>query len=309
MIPTTILEFHAVSDYPFDLGQAPGSSIRGALYGALNRMYENNEPIYSRNDMDRNLITWLLRLEDEQTSGGKDVPRPIAVRPPLDIDNKQSEMSFALSFYGKARETIHPVLTAVWSGMGGLGIGKRRQTFQVDSITTVDPLTGQHNLLLDDAGNQIGELPAPPSAETYQRLATLLNAEQLNVEFLTPTRIVHHDQLCHTPIFRAWFQRLLERVRTISEVYTDEPLWIPFRDLLTIADNVSLVSDQTRWHEAWSGSRRDGMVKPVSGFVGQVQYAGDFRQLLPYLLLGQALQVGKNTIKGCGWYRIHYDWR
>jgi len=50
------------------------------------------------------------------------------------------------------------------------------------------------------------------------------------------------------------------------------------------------------------------MVKPLGGFVGTVHYEGDLSQLLPFILLGQSLQVGKNTMKGCGWYEITFQW-
>ena len=72
---------------------------------------------------------------------------------------------------------------------------------------------------------------------------------------------------------------------------------------------IEIVSDETCWFEAWSGSRRDGRMKPLGGFVGKVQYRGDFSTMLPYILLGQTLQVGKNTVKGCGWYDIQYQWQ
>ena len=32
--------------------------------------------------------------------------------------------------------------------------------------------------------------------------------------------------------------------------------------------------------------------------------APDHRQLLPWLLWGQVTQVGKNTVKGNGWYEV-----
>ena len=72
---------------------------------------------------------------------------------------------------------------------------------------------------------------------------------------------------------------------------------------------IAIVEDKTCWVEMWSGSRRDGKMRPTSGFVGTVRYRGDVSQLLPWIILGQALQVGKNTVKGCGWYRLVYDWK
>ena len=74
-------------------------------------------------------------------------------------------------------------------------------------------------------------------------------------------------------------------------------------------DGMVVGPETADWVEAWSASRRDRMMRPTSGFVGSIEYSGLFADLLPYLILGQALQVGKNTIKGCGWYQLHYIWR
>jgi len=307
MIPVTVLQIDVQGKSPFNLGRAPGSSIRGALYAALRVMYDTEYKVTSRDDIDFDKVGWLLRLEDEETSGGKDVPRPIAIRPPLTIPRHSSQFSFGLSFYGKAQASIHAVMSAVVQSMGTLGIGRGRQTFEVTGISWIDPLTGQATPLLQ--GQSIKPIPNSPSDKSYERLADMLQSDRLTVNFMTPTRIIQKKKLSHQPIFRHWFQRLVERIRTISEIYTENPVWIPFREVLTQADTIKLTEDDTQWYEAWSGSRRDGMVKPVSGFVGQATYEGDLSQLLPYILLGQALQVGKNTIKGCGWYQVQYHWQ
>lgn len=305
MIPITMLIFTIVTEGEFDLGRAPGSSLRGALYGALATMYDTQQPNQDRHDVSSNPVGWLLRLEDEAVSGGRNVPRPIAVRPPL--ETRTSAITFGLSFYGRAHQTIPLVISAI-PLMGKLGIGRRRQPFALRSIDYVDAITGQTTRLLDDQQTEYS-LPQPPDTAIYERMAAMMHPEKLTVTFRTPTRIVNKSQLVHQPLFRPWFNRLIERIRNISEVYTDNPVWVPFRDLLPIADAINIVDDQTHWYEAWSGSRRDGMVKPASGFVGRVVYQGDVAALLPYLVLGQALQVGKNTVKGCGWYQMHYHWR
>src|SRR5690606_6507391 len=116
---------------------------------------------------------------------------------------------------------------------------------------TVDPLLRQQTPLIDSTGVAVGELPQPPNSAVYQRLSEMLAVDELTVRFLTPTRIVDDNHLSHRPRFRAWFQRLLERVRVISELYCD-PVWIPFRDLLAIADSIGILEDGTRWQENWS---------------------------------------------------------
>jgi hypothetical protein len=306
MIPLTLLDVHVSAPYQLDFGANPGSSIRGALYEALRAMYDTGVAVRSRDEAEENPVAWLLRLEDENTSGGKDVPRPIAIRPPLTPPAQQ--MVFGLSLYGMGQAHINLVLSAL-SAMQTVGVGRGRQSFKLEWIDTVDPLTYQPLPLLDGGGQMLGQLRPAPSSDAYQGLAAMLRPDSVTVQFLTPTRIVQDGHLCHAPVFKPWFQRLLERIRTISEVYTDDPVWIPFADLLADAEHIEMAQNGTRWVEAWSGSRRDGKMRPTSGFAGAVRYTGDLSRLLPWLILGQALQVGKNTVKGCGWYRLTYEWR
>lgn len=301
MIPVTLLEFHLHAAGGLDLGANPGSSLRGALYQTLRAMYDTGAAVRSRDDAESNPVAWLLRLEDEGTSGGKDVPRPIAVRPPPAESGER--LSFGISFYGRGRDHVPLILSAV-GAMQGLGVGRGRGRFTLLGVDALDPLTFAPTPIIDGLGRQLGDLPDPPGPETYSAYAARLDTSRLAVRFVTPTRILQNGQLCHRPVFRPWFQRLLERARQIGELYTDNPPWIAFQDLLRAADGVEIEQDTTRWLEMKSGSRRDGTLKPTSGFVGQVSYRGELAPLLPWVLLGQALQVGKNTIKGCGWYQI-----
>jgi CRISPR-associated endoribonuclease Cas6 len=307
MIPLLLLDFtlEAEDGAPLDLGANPGASLRGALYEALAAMYDTGEPVHSRHDADTNPVAWLLRLEDDEKTGGKDAPRPLALRPPPTLNAVQH--TFTIALYGRGCD-LTPMILSAADAMGGVGIGRGRQKTWLVAVNLRDPLTGQLTPLIDRQGKQIATLPLPTSPEVYTRFAALLASDSLTVRFITPTRIVAKGELCRQPTLRPWTQRLLERIRTMSELYAD-PVWIPFNDLLTAADHVVLVKDETRWQELWSHSRMDGMYKPLSGFVGTAHYSGDVSALLPYLLVGQALQVGKNTIKGCGWYEIAYHWR
>lgn len=306
MIPIVSLEVDIQADYDIDLGANPGSSVRGALYQALRTMYDNYEPVTSRHESEINPVAWLLRMEDEQASGGRDVPRPLAIRPPL--KNPAKTMTIGLAVYGQAHRYINMILSAL-QAMQQIGMGRGRHPFSITAIRTLDPLSRQETLICNDQGQIINHLPEVATASAYENFAAILNPNQLTLSFHTPTRIIQKKALVHKPLFKPIMQRLLERIYTISEVYTDKPLNFRFSDLLDDASTVHIVDDQTRWLESWSGSRYDGMMKPTSGFVGDVTYAGNLQHLLPYLLIGQSLQVGKNTIKGCGWYTVRYDWR
>lgn len=56
--------------------------------------------------------------------------------------------------------------------------------------------------------------------------------------------------------------------------------------------------------EGASGSRRRGNATEIGGTLGHVTWQGNLTPLLPWLYWGQSLHVGKDAVKGDGWYRI-----
>jgi hypothetical protein len=143
---------------------------------------------------------------------------------------------------------------------------------------------------------------------------------QLTIRFKTPTRIIQQKQLVKEPRFSPLFHRLLGRLAALcrefgpvgQETTAQAPggngeagSQIPFpkEELLSLADRVELVADQTTWQEVWSYSGRQGKKVPISGLVGQATYQAEletWQRLLPFLLWGSVTHVGKNTVKGEG---------
>ncbi|MBZ0300009.1 MAG: CRISPR system precrRNA processing endoribonuclease RAMP protein Cas6 [Anaerolineae bacterium] len=300
MIPLTLLRFRISAERPIYFGDNPGSKIRGALYEALRRVYDTGQAVYARTDYEANPVAWLLRLEERATSGGKDVPRPIAIRPPLVTSS--AACSFGITFFGSGRRCIPLVISAVHA-LQTMGIGRNRQSFRLEGVDSLDPLTGRALPLLDSAGKVLNSLPDPPTQADVQARAAGFGQE-LTLHFLTPTQIVVAGHLLSEPAFLPIFQRLIERIRLLSENYLPKPIWVDADPLLSHARIVTVVRQHLRWHTAWSHSRRTRKRLPITGFVGSVTYNMVDPTLISWLLVGQSTQVGQNTIKGCGWYRI-----
>jgi hypothetical protein len=147
---------------------------------------------------------------------------------------------------------------------------------------------------------------------------------ELSLHFQTPLRIIEHNRLLKAPHFSPIFHRLLERLLALSREFSpvnEPPAVAPGAEginegradadpepasqaaLLALADTVELVTDQTRWQEVWSYSARQGKQTPIGGLVGLATYRAPRRiwqALLPYLLWGAIIHVGKNAVKGDG---------
>jgi hypothetical protein len=67
---------------------------------------------------------------------------------------------------------------------------------------------------------------------------------------------------------------------------------------------IRLAENDAEWVDVWSGSKRTGRLTPTGGFVGRAVWRGGLGPYLPLLRCGEVVHVGKNAVKGDGWYRI-----
>lgn len=103
--------------------------------------------------------------------------------------------------------------------------------------------------------------------------------------------------------------RLIERCQMLELHYTPDPTeTVAWRELhlhlQERAKAVKLTDNATRWVHVMSGSRRSDSMKPVSGLIGRAGYAGDLSEMRYWLAWGSVLHIGKNVVKGNGWYEI-----
>jgi hypothetical protein len=181
--------------------------------------------------------------------------------------------------------------------------GWRRGTFSLREVWAENPLTGERQQVMA-GGDPLVRVPDVPITHE-QILESVLNqaqGDQLTLRFLTPTRLVDQGRLVQRPLFRVVVQRLFERLSALARAYCDTPLELDFQDLLQRAERVQLIEDGTRWVEWESYSTRRHASTPNSGFLGAATYRGELAPFLPWLLWGQFTHVGKDAVKGNGWY-------
>jgi CRISPR-associated endoribonuclease Cas6 len=75
-------------------------------------------------------------------------------------------------------------------------------------------------------------------------------------------------------------------------------------DWLDLADSIRCRHDQTSWLELKSYSNRQKRSTPIGGLVGSATFEGNLMPFLDLLVLGELIHVGKNVVKGDGWYKI-----
>jgi len=293
-------------------GPQPGSALRGALYNALSRQYcPDQDAAHLPGHRSACPVCRLLAAEDPDGQRGHDLPRPLTIEPPtadLCVESGQG-WQFGLSLIGQGATETFPHLIRAVQAMGQEGVGHGRGRFELVGVEACNPLSREQVSLLD--GRRV-ELPAiPVTADQVKAAASALPGDRLALRLITPLRIGEDKRLCRQPALAIFIRRLLERCQAIATHYGSDPAAqdrAPWRELsLRLSETAAsarLSTDQTRWLDIQSGSWRTGQATPIGGLVGTAVWEGNLQEMLPWVTWGQSLHVGKDTVKGNGWYAI-----
>lgn len=295
----------------------PGAALRGALYEALSRNFcsetfdltNGNAP----HDRENCPVCWLLAREVSDAGRGHNIPRPLTLQPPVNSVHIRagSTLIFGVALIGKAQNMLPYIARAVQK-MGDIGVGRGRGRFKLEAIDEVHPLLDAERMLMDKRVVRRPTLQITPSV--VEDVARTLPSNAVTLEILTPMRLSADERIVHQITPRVFMHRLIERCQSLSEQYAEVPPdqtpisrfdWIAAQtELLGIADGIHVGYDDTTWVEAFSRSRRTQQISPIGGMVGRMRWEGNVTALIPWLLWGTSLHVGKNAVKGSGYYRI-----
>ncbi|MCP4545342.1 MAG: CRISPR system precrRNA processing endoribonuclease RAMP protein Cas6 [bacterium] len=338
------LRFVTTVQTTIELNEHQGSAIRGALFHALrNRFCGNRDapgcaacPLVATCP-----VATLVSTLRPGSTRGRDVPRPYTIQPPIGrgekgrIENGEWRMmeggrvvfryqpgerfEFGLTLYAQALQ-LFPYVVLAAKTFEHEGIGRRMQrddgrwrrgVLTIQEVWAENPLTGeQHPVMTRD--DQMVRVPDAPVTHVqvcqYAGEFITHHASRITLRFLTPARIIERGRLVKPAQFRfqPLFQRLMERLEALSRDFSDTPLH--FEDpkaLIEAAGRVRLVENHLTWEELRSYSTRRRKESPTSGLLGRVTLeAEDWSPFLVWLAWGQFVHVGKNAVKGNGWYGV-----
>jgi len=233
-------------------------------------------------------------------------------QPPLDTLAPEQLFQFTITLFGDGFRFL-PYFVLAASAMGDTGVGPGRGKFEIISIYALNPLTGASHAVLEEGEKVVKPKALPVSwHEVQASVRDYPNEGDVRVRFLSPTRLIDSNSLVKAPDFGIFFRRLLERVDELSKQHNGGERRPPeeVSELNQLADQVRLIEQSTQWIELWGPSGRTGRSTPMGGFVGFVVYRSKhWDKLLPWLLLGQGVQVGKLTAKGNGVFQVDLSGR
>jgi len=311
----THLRFQARACTPVRLGQYQGAErLRDALAQVMLRAVCPETRRTEKPSPEHAAVCPACGLLASQTD-------PVAVRrvyslagpqPPLDVLAPNQPFQFTITLFGDGFRFL-PYFVLAASTMGDTGVGPGRGKFEIVSIQAVNPLTGTSHAILKAGEKVVRPQALPVGWDEAQAVAKHYpNEGDVRVRFLSPTRLIDSDHTAKAPDFAIFFRRLLKRIDDLSQQHSGGKQRPPeeVAELHTLADQVRLVEQSTEWIEFWGPSGRTGRSTPMGGLVGFAVYRSKhWDQLLPWLLLGQGVQVGKLTAKGNGVFQVDLSGR
>lgn len=130
----------------------------------------------------------------------------------------------------------------------------------------------------------------------------------VTLRFLSPLRILSQGRVMGSFEVETFFLRLLERLDALATFYGREDGQVVessrFRTLASDVAAISVSHEDIRRERVRTKTGAHDDPLWLDGIVGEVTLAGIPPSLWLALRLGEALQVGKDTIKGCGRYRL-----
>ncbi|HEU5200347.1 MAG TPA: CRISPR system precrRNA processing endoribonuclease RAMP protein Cas6 [Ktedonobacterales bacterium] len=316
-----------------ELEQHPGSALRGSLFQALLKRFCVNQdaPECASCPLVQTCpVSALVAPLRDEFPRGRDVPRPFVVRPPLitasglettglRLESGQ-QVTFGLTLFGKAGKLFpYVVLAAQMMEQNGLGRPLRehrwrRGRFALERIEAVHPFTGAQATLFERSKPQVRAPELAITAEDVAARAAALSPERISLHFLTPTRLTEHGALVHQPEPGALVRRLAERLDMLEHAYAPVLAQQPTAEMPRVAGrwravaeaaDLQMTGSDTRWVDTKSYSSRQQRALPIGGFVGTLAFTGALTPTLRELLVwGEVVHVGKNCVKGDGWYQI-----
>lgn len=311
------LVFTATALTPVVLGPQSGSAVRGAIAGALWGRFCVNKtapacttcPLLAMCPVG----ALLSPMRDEEQKGSDQHPRPYVTRPPrhsTGVYAPGDTIEFGVALFGSAA-TFYPYIVMAVHELERIGLGMRqserggrRGLLRLSAITAENPLTGVRQTLYTAEGGAIREPALPIGPTEVRSYAATLPEDRLTLQFETPLRLIEQGRLLKRIALRPLIQRLMRRLDDLCNAYGDGSLNLDFRGLLALADEVQVVEDHTRWIDVVSVSHRHSRRTPIGGLIGRVTFAGALGPLRELIVWGSLIHVGRNCVKGDGWYRI-----
>lgn len=303
---------------PLELDEHSGAALRGNFFDAVWTRFCNNKAAPTCADCPLHSmcpVSTLVAPLREENERGRDIPRPYVILPPLGARHYEpgEQLIFGITLFGSIVQ-FFPYIIMATKALEAKGLGRRlnenqgqRGRFKIKQIESYNPVSAERKVIYR-IGKPLVEVPTlSVTSMDISARAAVLSAERITINFLTPTRILYKEKLVHHAAFFPFLLRLLERLKVLEQTYGIEEGQSSVslcEGLDLLASDVVCAEDNTHWEDLHSYSQRLKRATPIGGIQGKATFTGNLTPFRELLAWGELIHVGKNTVKGNGWFRI-----
>src|SRR5215470_866352 len=187
------IHVHAIVTEQLELNEHAGAALRGAFFEALwgrfcvNKQAETCAECPLVNACPVSSLVAPLRNEAPR---GRDVPRPYAIRPPVEHARTRKagdQFEFGLTLFG-CRLDLFPYVAMALQKMAQSGIGRRTQEnnwrrgrFTVDEVQVINLLSGEMKLVQSSDSNRVTVPDLPTTWADAKAFAARLSPDRLTL--------------------------------------------------------------------------------------------------------------------------------
>lgn len=232
------------------------------------------------------------------------VPHPFIIEPPSETKqsyHKGEELTFVLVLIGKAIDYL-PYFILTFEELGKIGLGRGRGKYTLLKVITDNAVVySSEDKTIHRAKPCAIEISETFDVSDFQGLSDLV----VEIEFMTPMRIMYKRSLASSLEFHILFRNLMRRLNLLHYFHCQQkaPAW-DHNLLLDASSRVQIKKNDTHWYDWERYSSRQNTKMKMGGIVGNISYQGIMMPFIPILRAGEILHAGKGTSFGLGKYRI-----
>lgn len=224
-------------------------------------------------------------------------PPPFVLNPPLTtkpVFRPNELLDFELVLIGPAIEAL-PYYIYTFTELGRMGLGKERGKYR---LLAVDLIRGEEPVRIYDGRTQMISA-YPPDVRTVHH-AKDDPGSAITLHFLTPVRLKVKGDLVTELTFPVLFERLAQRLKLLSAFYNPAAMPPDFSHLIALSQSIAVTSDKLNWYDWERYSGRQKTTMKFGGLKGSVSFSGELGPFMPYLRLGEQVNIGQGTTFGLG---------
>lgn len=290
---------------PLELPAFAGSLVRGALGAALRQVSCTTGEPTCTGCPEIPICPYgygfetPLPADSPDHGAGPFVPHPFVLS--LDAPARLAPgdpFTIELALIGRGRFHLASFVEALrW--LSRRGLSSRRGRFAIERVEDISP-RGPRAILLPEQAAFLAE----PTDWTLADLARPA-AGTLTLTTLSPMRLLARGEPVAELDLSLLLRALFRRIGALARYHCGFEPRVDYRGLLEHArTRTRVVERRLVWKELPRYSARQKRRMVLGGLEGSLAFEGDLAPALPFLLLGELLQVGKGTSFGLGRYRL-----